>query len=62
MKFQAKKREGIAKVYLKKQVFQVGIFINDCLIVKFLAHYCCNFYQQDTEIGKAIIKAHKHMS
>lgn len=62
MKFHPKKREGIAKTYLEKQIFQIDIFINNCLIVKFLAHYCCNFSQQDTEIGKAIIRAHKHMS
>lgn len=46
-----RKREGIAKAYLEKQIFPVAVFINDRLIVKFLAYYHGIFSQQDTEIA-----------
>lgn len=64
MEFHAQK-ESIVKAYLAKQIFRVGIFINDGLIIiSNSRHIIITFLPKKTQklLGKAFIKAHKHMS
>lgn len=64
MKFHAQK-EGIVKAYLAKQIFHVGMFINDGLIIISNSwHIILIFLPRKTQklLGKAFIKSHKHMS